>query len=107
MRSVLVYDPITDSWSAAADEPTPRANPAAAVVDDKLFVAGGNTDSTPGTSTAEVFTPALCGCVGQLLNISTRLGVQSGDNALIGSFIVTGVESKMVVVRVNSFVIFY
>lgn len=35
----------------------------------------------------------------QLLNISTRLRVQSGDNVLIGGFIVTGSQPKKVIVR--------
>jgi sugar lactone lactonase YvrE len=41
------------------------------------------------------FEPALS----QLLNISTRLKVQTGDNALIGGFITTGTVGKKVVVR--------
>jgi RHS repeat-associated protein len=35
----------------------------------------------------------------QLLNISTRLPVQTGDNVLIGGFIVTGTEPKRVIIR--------
>jgi len=35
----------------------------------------------------------------QLLNISSRLRVEAGDNTLIGGFIVTGTEAKKVVVR--------
>ena len=35
----------------------------------------------------------------QLLNISTRLRVQSGDNVLIGGFIVVGPDQKRVIVR--------
>jgi PKD repeat protein len=35
----------------------------------------------------------------QLLNISSRLRVQIGDNTLIGGFIVTGSEAKKVVIR--------
>ena len=35
----------------------------------------------------------------QLLNISTRLNVQPGDNRLIGGFIVTGTAAKRVIVR--------
>lgn len=35
----------------------------------------------------------------QLQNISTRLRVQPGDNALIGGFIITGTEPKKVIVR--------
>lgn len=36
---------------------------------------------------------------GQLLNISTRAHVQTGDNVLIGGFIVTGTDPKRVIVR--------
>jgi PKD domain len=35
----------------------------------------------------------------QLLNLSTRLQVQTGDNALIGGFIIRGSEQKKVVLR--------
>jgi hypothetical protein len=35
----------------------------------------------------------------QLLNISTRLRVQTGDNALIGGFIITGTDPKKVLIR--------
>jgi PKD repeat protein len=35
----------------------------------------------------------------QLLNLSTRLQVQTGDNALIGGFIISGSEPKKVVLR--------
>ena len=34
-----------------------------------------------------------------LANISTRLRVETGDNVLIGGFIVTGAEAKKVIVR--------
>src|SRR5205085_10496639 len=34
-----------------------------------------------------------------LANISTRLPVQTGDNVLIGGFIVTGTQPKKVIVR--------
>ncbi len=36
---------------------------------------------------------------GQFLNISTRLRVGTGDNVLIGGFIVTGTQAKKVIVR--------
>jgi hypothetical protein len=35
----------------------------------------------------------------QLLNISTRLRVQSGENVLIGGFIITGTDPKKVIIR--------
>src|SRR5205807_1032284 len=50
------------------------------------------TDPTGNTSE---FSAAL----GQLLNISTRLRVQTGDNVLIGGFIITGTDPKRVIVR--------
>jgi hypothetical protein len=37
--------------------------------------------------------------VGKLLNISTRLRVQTGDNVLIAGFIVTGADPKRLVIR--------
>ena len=43
--------------------------------------------------------PPLVSGPAQLLNISTRLRVQTGDNVLIGGFIVTGDAPKKVVLR--------
>ncbi|MFN2477330.1 MAG: beta strand repeat-containing protein [Chthoniobacterales bacterium] len=37
--------------------------------------------------------------IGQLLNISTRLRVRTGENVLIGGFIIVGTDPKKVVVR--------
>jgi len=36
---------------------------------------------------------------GSLLNISTRMRVQTGDNVLIGGFIITGADPKKVIIR--------
>lgn len=51
--------------------------------------SGGN----PVVSTANSTSSA------RLLNISTRLGVQKDDNALIGGFIITGNDPKRVIIR--------
>jgi hypothetical protein len=40
-----------------------------------------------------------CKPAADLLNISTRLNVQTGDNVLIGGFIITGTDPKKVIVR--------
>ena len=53
-----------------------------------------STATDPGGNTSE-----FSASVGQLLNISTRLGVLSGDNVGIGGFIVTGPDPKLVIVR--------
>ena len=44
-------------------------------------------------------TPAPGGDAAQPLNVSTRLRVQSGQNAMIGGFIITGSAAKRVIVR--------
>ena len=52
----------------------------------------------PGNNTSE-FSPVLQIASDQLLNISTRMRVLTGDNVLIGGFIVTGTASKKVILR--------
>ena len=52
------------------------------------------TATDPNGNTSEFSAEA-----GQLLNISSRLRVQTGDNVLIGGFIVTGSDPKKVIVR--------
>ena len=62
------------------------------------FVDGGRGDhdlQSNGRITALVG-PASSG---ELLNIATRLRVQSGENVLIGGFIITGTEPKKVLIR--------
>src|SRR6187431_11457 len=44
-------------------------------------------------------TPTPTSVAGRLGNISTRLRVETGDNVLIGGFIVTGPQPKKVIVR--------
>lgn len=52
------------------------------------------TATDPNGNTSE-FSPEM----GQLMNISTRLRVQTGDNVLIGGFIISGTDAKKVMVR--------
>lgn len=52
------------------------------------------TATDPDGNTSE-----FSAAIGQLLNIATRLRVQTGDNVLIGGFIVTGTEPKKVMAR--------
>ena len=48
---------------------------------------------TPGASPTPTAAPTLLG------NISTRLRVETGDNVLIGGFIITGTQPKKVIIR--------
>ncbi len=57
-----------------------------------LHVTATATD--PGGNTSE-----FSAAIGQLLNISTRLRVETGENVLIGGFIISGTDPKRVVVR--------
>ena len=71
--------------------PTPTATPSA--------TPGGTPvpTPTPGGTPNPTATPSENPA--QLLNISTRLRVQTGDNVLIGGFIVTGTDPKRGIVR--------
>ena len=52
------------------------------------------TATDPNGNTSE-----FSAAIGQLLNISTRLNVQTGAKVLIGGFIIDGLESKSMLVR--------
>lgn len=55
----------------------------------------GNLEAAPASPDTTVsLTPS-----GQLLNIATRLRVQTGDKVLIGGFIITGTDAKKVLIR--------
>ena len=53
-----------------------------------------STATDPSGNTSEFSTS-----IGQLLNVSTRLRVLTGDNVLIGGFIVAGPDQKKVLIR--------
>ena len=60
-------------------------------VDDPAIVAStGGNESDIGAFEMQA---------GQALNISTRLGVQTGENILVGGFIIAGTEQKKVLIR--------
>jgi pimeloyl-ACP methyl ester carboxylesterase len=83
------------------------SNTSVALVDSGTgqLVAAGPGDATvtgtyagfTGGTTVQV--TASFGNGSNLLNISTRLNVQTGDNVLIGGFIITGTDPKRVIVR--------
>ena len=55
---VEVYDVLKKAWSFGAGKPTPVANIAAAVLNDKMIVPGGSTSNGTPTSVVEVYDPA-------------------------------------------------
>ena len=62
------------------------------------FFATLTVNDTHGTQSANVASVAIK-VAAQILNLSTRLRVQPGDNALIGGLIIRGAEPKQVIMR--------
>jgi T5SS/PEP-CTERM-associated repeat protein len=74
-------------------------------VNPGTFIVPINANNAAGSGQADltlILAPIFVGPVlppSDLLNISTRMRVQAGDNALIGGFIVTGTDPKKVIIR--------
>ena len=96
------YDPATGTWKSTGSLLNGRDQHTATLLPDGtvLIAAGVKRDNTTANgisylASAELYvksTPSL-------LNISTRTHVLSDDKVLIGGFIITGTESKTVIVR--------
>lgn len=80
---------------------TARTFPAVSDTIRSTAASDSTAGSTGNDNNSNSITYAVVGTEGpsQLLNISTRLNVQTGDNALIAGFIITGSEAKRIVVR--------
>jgi hypothetical protein len=78
--------------------PTPTPTPSGTPTPTISPTATPTPSGTPIGSPTPTTTPIPPGS-GLLGNISTRIAVQTGDNVLIGGFIVSGTEAKNVIVR--------
>jgi|GEM_PF-2531703 len=89
--------------NAAANRSTLSANPNVNVGPGEYFMVRWVDTNRPGTDgyqgidNVSITFSATTGT--NLANLSTRLKVDTGDNALIGGFIVTGTQPKKVIVR--------
>jgi len=94
---VEVYNPASNSWRRVQDMALPRHGIWASVIGNKIYIPGGGVEqgfgATPSTDVFIVTTTAT------FANISTRLKVDTGDNVLIGGFIVTGPVPKRMILR--------
>ncbi len=94
-----------DATTGLADSFDPHSNlpvRSIALQPDGKILAGGTFTSTSGqvrNNIAQLDPNCSISTPSTLVNISTRLRVLSGDNALIGGMIVTGNVSKYVIVR--------
>jgi hypothetical protein len=75
--------------------PTPTPTPAVTPTPTPTPAATPTPTATPTPPASPTPTPPP----GTLGNISTRLQVETGDNVLIGGFIVTGTQPKRVIIR--------
>ena len=100
------YDPQMNSWATISNANAPAARTVAKAVwtGSNMIVWGGEVASGTATATGGKYcaaggptaspTPAA-----HLSNISTRAFVQTGDNVMIGGFIVQGTQPKRVIIR--------
>ncbi|MFZ1221315.1 MAG: kelch repeat-containing protein [Chthoniobacterales bacterium] len=94
VASAELYDEASGTWKSTGSLVTARSSHTATLLPNGyLLIAGGGTDTT-ALASAELYGPKPT-----LLNISTRVNVQAGDNAMIGGFIIGGAEPKTVIVR--------
>ncbi len=96
LASAELYDPVSETWSTAGTMETARQIPSATLLPDgEVLFAGGSLGNAVSIASAELY----LGPPPALLNISTRLDVQTGDNVLISGFIITGEQPATVVLR--------
>jgi len=96
--SAELYDPASGVWTATGSLITARRFHSAALLPNgKVLMAGGYDGSNNILSSAELFVGPSAPSA--LLNIATRMRVLTGDNVLIGGFIITGPELKRVLIR--------
>jgi hypothetical protein len=95
-NEVDIYNPGSNTWTTGLPFTTARRNfPADTDGSTSIWLAGGYGSAGTPLSSMELF----CSGAPKALNISTRLRVQTGDNVLIGGFIITGSAPKTVAVR--------
>lgn len=95
--NVEIYNPATNSWRSLPFMPVPRHGIWAAVIGDKIYLPGGATaQNLRASDHNDVF---IVDRKASFANISTRLKVETGDNLLIGGFIITGSSAKRVLLR--------
>lgn len=90
------YSPGANSWTDTStnNAPSPRARHTAVWTGNEMIIWGGI-----GTSHYLNTGGRYCAPGSQLGNVSTRALVQTGDNVVIGGFIVQGGQTKRVIIR--------
>src|SRR5882724_4656056 len=121
LASAQLYDPATGSWTDTFGSLASRRayHTATRLPNGKILIATGTEDGFTYLASCELYDPSAMPTPtptatatatptptstptptpATSLNVSTRSRVQTGDNIMIGGFIVTGNASKKVIVR--------
>ena len=96
------YNPTTDTWTATSivNAPLARHGHTAVWTGSEMIVWGGaHGNGTLFLNTGRRYCAQPPAVLSQLANISTRAFVQTGENVMIGGFIVQGSQTKRVIIR--------
>ncbi len=98
ISSSQLFHPASTSWSATDSLTTARVvHTATLLPNGSVLAAGGDSSSAQELASAELY--QTDGPATTLRNLSTRLPVATGENVLIGGFIITGSAPKKVIIR--------
>ena len=98
ITTAQLYNPATNNWSATDGLNTARTTHTANLLPNgHVLVAGGDSSSARELASAELYETS--GPATRPQNISTRLPVATGENVLIGGFIIAGSAPKKVIIR--------
>jgi hypothetical protein len=98
--SAELYDPASGTWTTTGSLNTARESQTATLLLNGMVLAAGGIDIHFNVlASAELYTPTPGVPPSHLGNISTRAFVQTGDNVMIGGFVVQGSELKRVIIR--------
>jgi hypothetical protein len=96
------YNPTTDAWNATSlvNAPLSRHNHTAVWTGSEMIVWGGaHGNGTLLLNTGSRYCAQPPAVLSRLGNISTRAFVHTGDDVVIGGFIVQGTQTKRVIIR--------
>ena len=96
------YNPTTGTWAATsiANAPLARHGHTAVWTGSEMIVWGGaHGNGTLFLNTGRRYCAQPPAVLSQLGNVSTRAFVQTGENVMIGGFIVQGSQTKRVIIR--------
>jgi N-acetylneuraminic acid mutarotase len=96
---VEVYNPATNSWRRLPNMPGGRHGIWASAIGNKIYIEGGGVGPGGSASNTNQICTVTPTAEAQLGNISTRALVQTGENVMIGGFIVQGTGTKRVIIR--------